>query len=111
LSKYKNNTKQWGACDTLTSKWKVCAVPPDIQKYLFVMLLDASLRPLLDEAAHVVGYCLIYNRYVFFFPFFSLFSPKNNNLAVFVVDISTSILLLLISDFFSWLFSRSFICF
>jgi hypothetical protein len=110
LSKYKNNTKQWGACDTLTSEWKVCAVPPDIQIYLFVMLLDASLRPLLDEVAHVVGYCLIYNRYAFFFPFFSLFSPKNNNLAVFVVDISTSILLLLISDFFSWLF-RSFICF
>jgi len=48
-----------------------------------------------------------------FFPslLFSLFLKKNYNLTIFIVDISTSILILLISSFVSWLFCRNSICF
>jgi hypothetical protein len=45
------------------------------------------------------------------FSFFYLSSLKNCNLALLVVGISTSILIFLISNFLSWSFSRSFICF
>jgi hypothetical protein len=48
-----------------------------------------------------------------FFPslLFSLFLKKNYNLIIFIVDISTSILILLISSFVSWLFCKNSICF
>ena len=44
-------------------------------------------------------------------PFYSLFSLENYSLILFVVGILTLIFILLISNFFSWLFFRSFICF
>jgi hypothetical protein len=44
-------------------------------------------------------------------PFFSLYSFENYCLTLFVVYISTSVLLLLISNFCSWSFYISFICF
>ena len=40
-----------------------------------------------------------------FFSFFFLFSPKNYSLILFGVDISTSVLIILISNFF-WLFCK-----
>jgi len=46
-----------------------------------------------------------------FFFVFSLLSPKNYSLTLFVVGILTSVLVLLIFNFCSWLFYRSFIYF
>jgi len=46
-----------------------------------------------------------------FFFFFSLLSPKNYSLTLFVVGILTSVLVLLIFIFCSWLFYKSFIYF
>jgi hypothetical protein len=45
------------------------------------------------------------------FPFFYLFSLENYSLTLFVICIWTSVLILLILNFFSWTSYRSFICF
>jgi hypothetical protein len=47
----------------------------------------------------------------FFFLFFSLSSLEKYSLILFVVGISTSILILFIFNFYSWSFYRNFICF
>jgi hypothetical protein len=46
-----------------------------------------------------------------FFSFFSFSSIKNYSSTLLVVDISTSVLILFIFNFWSWPFCRSFICF
>jgi len=47
----------------------------------------------------------------FSFLFLSLFSPKNYNLSLLVVGISISVFILLISNFWSWLFCWSYLHF
>jgi len=59
--------------------------PPDIQKCPPAMSLKASSCSLLGSAAHVSDGGLVCCRLTFF----SLFSPENYNLALFVVGIST----------------------
>jgi hypothetical protein len=44
-------------------------------------------------------------------PFFLFSFPENYNFVLLVIGISTSILILLISNFLCWLFCKSFICF
>jgi hypothetical protein len=76
----------------------------------FTILLKASSCSLLCEATcvSVGGWS---NLSLVAPPFCSLFSLENYSLILFVVDILTLIFILLISNFFSWLFFRSFICF
>jgi hypothetical protein len=67
-------------------------------------VLPLSLPP---DATHVSdGKAVCHKRAFFFFFFFYLSSPKNWKSVFFVFDISTSIIFLLISYFFSWSFIK-----
>jgi hypothetical protein len=78
------------------------------KKYRSIMSLEAPLCPFLCRAVCVNIGAPICHRWTFFF---SLLSPKKCRLTLFVTGISTSIILLLILNFFYCLFYRSFICF
>jgi hypothetical protein len=53
----------------------------------------------------------VFGGLFFIFLFFSLSTLENYSLTLFVVGILTSALIILISNFCSWFFYRSFICF
>jgi hypothetical protein len=74
------------------------------QKILFDVLLD-SLSYLSIFAVHVGVGWVICHRWTFFFSFSS---PKNYNLTLFAIGILFLVLILLISNFCSWLFYISF---
>jgi hypothetical protein len=75
-----------GACNLQAAR----ATPPGMQKYLFIMSLEESLVLFL-LVRHVFLLMVQFGANKFFFPLFSLFSPEDYNLALLVVDISTSI--------------------
>jgi hypothetical protein len=87
-----------------------CATPLSIQKCPSTMLLKASMYLLSYGVTCVSVGGLICCQWTFF-PSFSLFSPGNYSLTLLVVDISTLVHILLISNFYSWHFCRNFICF
>jgi hypothetical protein len=85
----------------------------NFKKYFFVVSLNALHCPLPCGAArvNVDGTVCCWWASLSYFIFFSLFSLKNYNLTLFIVGISILVLNYFISNFCSWLFCRSFICF
>jgi len=71
-------------------------MPLDVQKCLFIVLLEAPYY-----SACVTGGGSVCRRYAFFLSFFSLFFFKNYNMTLFIIGASTSILILLIFNFWS----------
>jgi hypothetical protein len=67
------------------------------------MSLDVLLCLIPPNTMHVGGGEPVYHRPAFFFVL-SLSSPKKHRLVLFIVDISTSFLIILISNFYPWLF-------
>ena len=84
--------------------------PPNIQKYPFVVPLKIPPCPFQFGSTSVSGGGPIYRQQAYLF-FFSLSSPENYSFVLFVDGISTSILILLISNFCSQPFCINFICF
>jgi hypothetical protein len=81
----------------------------NFQKYFFIMLYC----PLSCGAArvNVDGMVCCWWASLSYFLFFSSFSLKNYNLTLFIVGILILVLIYFISNFCSWPFCRSFICF
>jgi hypothetical protein len=77
-----------------------------IQKFLSIVLLEATSCPLLCGVTSVSagGSLMGIFFFFFFFLFFSLSSPKHYNLDLFVGGISTSVIILLIFMFCFWSF-------
>ena len=84
-------------------------MPPNIQKYPSIMSLKEMLYHLPVGAVHVSIDGPVWHRLNFFFP--SLSSSKNYSLFFLGVNISTSALILFISQFWFWFFYKSLICF
>jgi len=85
--------------------WMAHATPPGGHICSSIMSLEVTLCPFPVGIMRVDGDEEVYHRWGFFFSSFPL---ENYRLVVFVVDISTLILILLISDLCSWLFCKSF---
>jgi hypothetical protein len=83
---YSTPGHEGGACTLQAAR----ATPPGMQKYLFIVSLEESLVLFL-LVRHVFLLMVHFGANKFFFPLFSLFSPEDYNLALLVVDISTSI--------------------
>jgi len=73
--------------------------PPNIQKYPFVVPLKISPCPFQCGSASVSGGDSIFRQWAYLF--FSFSFPENYSLVLFVDGISTSILVILIFNFFS----------
>jgi hypothetical protein len=99
LAKLKKKTDVH-ACGTLKER----EAPPVIQKYPFVLSLEPS------SCHFFIGAARVFNDLSFLFFSFSLL-PENYRLTHLVIGISISVLILLISHFWFWIFCISFICF
>jgi len=75
-------------------------MPPNIQKYHYVMSLELLLSSLLISEASVSVYGQIWRRWVFFSLLLSLFL-KNYDLTLLVIKVSTSFLMFFIFNFLS----------
>jgi hypothetical protein len=73
-------------------------------KCCFAMSLDALLCLIPPHTMHVGGGEPVYHRSTLFFPCSLSLLPKKHRLILFIVDISTLFLILLISNFYPWLF-------
>jgi hypothetical protein len=106
---YDTRQLMWG----VDAPWTVHVTPLDIPKMPFHHFIGSITVFFSWWCDACFNWCLSLGTMdlSFSFSFFSLFSLKNYSLTLLIVDISTSVPILLISNFLFWSFYRSFICF
>ena len=88
-----------GVCGRCHALWTTRAMSSNIKKCHFIVLLKSLFRPLLlGETRVVVGSPVWHWRATF--PLLLYLIPKNYSLTLLIVEISTSVFIILISDFF-----------
>jgi len=88
-----------GVCGRCHAFWIARAMSSNIKKCHFIVLLKSLFRPLLLGETRVVVGSPVW-RWRATFPLLLSLIPKNYSLTLLIVEISTSVFIILISDFF-----------